>query len=94
LIFFKYLPKNLIISENIENNLFEIIEKTDIEAFLKQDEINHQNMIIKGKIHSKKELEKELKNLYFFYKRKMPENLINQFSGKNVNNEEKILAVS
>jgi hypothetical protein len=51
-------------------------------------------MIIKGKSHSKGELEKEIKNLYLFYKRKMPENLINQFSGKNVNNEEKILAVS
>ena len=94
LIFFKYLPKNLIISENIENNLFEIIEKTDIEAFLEQEKINYQNMIIKGKSHSKAELEKELKNLYLFYKRKMPENLISQFSGKNVNNEEKILAVS
>lgn len=94
LIFFKYLPKNLIISENIENNLFEIIEKTDIEAFIEQEKINYQNMIIKGKSHSKAELEKELKNLYLFYKRKMPENLINQFSGKNINNEEKILAVS
>lgn len=94
LIFFKYLPKNLIISESIENNLFEIIEKTDIEAFIEQEKINYQNMIIKGKSHSKAELEKELKNLYLFYKRKMPENLINQFSGKNINNEEKILAVS
>ena len=94
LIFFKYLPKNLIISENIENNLFEIIERTDIEAFIEQEKINYQNMIIKGKSHSKAELEKELKNLYLFYKWNMPENLINQFSGKNVNNEEKILAVS
>ena len=51
-------------------------------------------MIIKGKSHSKAELEKELKNLYFSYKRKMPENLISQFLIKNINNEEKILAVS
>lgn len=94
LIFFKYLPKNLIISENIENNLFEIIEKTDIETFVEQEKINYQNMIIKGKSHSKAELEKELKNLYFSYKRKMPENLISQFLIKNINNEEKILAVS
>ena len=94
MIFFKYLPKNLIISENIENNLFEIIEKTDIEAFIEQEKINYQNMIIKGKSQSKAELEKELKNLYLFYKRKMPENLISQFLIKNINNEEKILAVS
>lgn len=94
LIFFKYLPKNLIISENIENNLFEIIEKTDIEAFIEQEKINYQNMIIKGKSHSKAELEKELKNLYLFYKRKMPENLISQFSSKNIENKEKMLAVN